>query len=132
MAMPTNLLESPPEEIRQLILQYLSEPDLARLARVSRRTRASVFGSLEQSLAAAGQRYQYVADQVENVIAQIQGLAAFEKAPPVLMRTYGCRRPWHGLRRFQAGMTFPTIEAAARHIGAHPVRAHPPVPTTRT
>lgn len=26
---------------------------------------------------------------------------------------------WHRLRRFQAAMTFPTIEAAATHIGAH-------------
>lgn len=31
----------------------------------------------------------------------------------------GSLKGWHRLRRFQAAMTFPTIDAAAAHLGAH-------------
>jgi hypothetical protein len=39
---------------------------------------------------------------------------------------------WHRLLRFQAAMTFSTIEAAAAHLGAHQSAPRPPVQAART
>jgi hypothetical protein len=43
-----------------------------------------------------------------------------EHIPPDIRRAVeGGLKGWHRLHRFQATMGFPTIEAAARHLGAH-------------
>ncbi|HEV2780685.1 MAG TPA: hypothetical protein VGX25_14950 [Actinophytocola sp.] len=73
MAQPTaNYLEQIPEELRQLMLRQLSEDDLARLARVSRTIRSSVFINLQTQLADVLQRYDYAEQQIGDMIALVQ------------------------------------------------------------
>lgn len=65
-----NMLESVPEEVRQLILRNLSEADLLQLAQVSHIMRNSVYISLQQRLAVTLQRYEYIEHQWDALVAQ--------------------------------------------------------------